>query len=135
MWASGEEAVELERTDDEIINEEITGLLQQFFNNKKFPKADNIIITRWGSDPFTLGSYSYIPSNSSVRDIELLSQPIYADPAHDKPVMVFAGEATHPSFYSTVHGAFLSGRKAANYLLDADTLPQNDGNIRIVSKM
>ncbi len=33
---------------------------------------------------------------------------------------MFAGEATHSSFYSTVHGAFLSGRKAAYYLLDVD---------------
>ena len=50
--------------------------------------------------------------------------------------MVFAGEATHPSFYSTVHGAFLSGRKAAYYLMDVDTNGSNDeNNIKISSKM
>ncbi|CAG2100453.1 unnamed protein product [Medioppia subpectinata] len=138
MWASGDEAIHLETMDEQQLNEELTQLLQQFFNNKKFPKADNVIITRWATDPYSYGSYSYIPTGSSVRDIELLSQPIYADPSSDKPIMVFAGEATHPSFYSTVHGAFLSGKKAANYLLDAtdDNVSQNEiFNTRIASKM
>lgn len=35
--------------------------------------------------------------------------------------MVFAGEHTHSSFYSTVHGAFLSGRTAAQLLLAPDS--------------
>lgn len=31
--------------------------------------------------------------------------------------MAFAGEHCHPSFYSTAHGAYLSGRSAANFFL------------------
>ncbi|XP_054165495.1 peroxisomal N(1)-acetyl-spermine/spermidine oxidase-like isoform X2 [Oppia nitens] len=138
LWASGKEAVELEKMDNEEINEELSQLLQQLFNNSKLPKADNIVVTRWGSDPFSCGSYSYIPTNSSNRDIELLSQPIYADPANDKPIMLFAGEATHPSFYSTVHGAFLSGRKAAYYLQDInDNMSSIDSNhiLSAISKL
>lgn len=84
LWASGEEALKLEELSEEEINEELTQLLQQFFGNKKFPKADNVIVTRWGADPHSRGSYTFIPSKSSVVDIERLSQPIYADPAHDK---------------------------------------------------
>ena len=30
-----------------------------------------------------------------------------------QPVVMFAGEHCHPSFYSTGHGAFLTGRSAA----------------------
>jgi hypothetical protein len=45
-----------------------------------------------------------------------------------QPILVFAGEATHNSFYSTVHGAFLSGRKAAYYLLDAHPNQPDDDN-------
>lgn len=33
---------------------------------------------------------------------------------------MFAGEHTHSSFYSTVHGAYLSGRTAAQHLLASD---------------
>ena len=36
-----------------------------------------------------------------------------------QPVVTFAGEHCHPSFYSTTHGAFLSGRTAAHLLLAA----------------
>lgn len=34
-----------------------------------------------------------------------------------QPVILFAGEHTHSNFYSTVHGAFLSGRTAAQLAL------------------
>lgn len=34
---------------------------------------------------------------------------------------MFAGEATHPTFYSTTHGAYLSGRKCAELLLEPDS--------------
>jgi len=34
-----------------------------------------------------------------------------------QPLITFAGEHTHPNFYSTVHGAYLSGRAAAEMLL------------------
>lgn len=30
-----------------------------------------------------------------------------------QPVVLFAGEATHPSFYSTTHGALLTGNREA----------------------
>ena len=34
-----------------------------------------------------------------------------------QPVLSFAGEHCHPSFYSTAHGAYLSGRSAAQFFL------------------
>lgn len=37
--------------------------------------------------------------------------------------MLFAGEHTHSNFYSTVHGAYLSGRTAAQLVLSSD-VPQ-----------
>lgn len=37
-----------------------------------------------------------------------------------QPVVAFAGEHCHPSFYSTVHGAYLSGRAAAQFFLSAE---------------
>lgn len=35
-------------------------------------------------------------------------------------MLLFAGEHTHSSFYSTVHGAYLSGQKAAQILVTED---------------
>jgi len=34
-----------------------------------------------------------------------------------QPVVQFAGEATHPSFYSTTHGALLTGHREAKRIL------------------
>lgn len=34
--------------------------------------------------------------------------------------MLFAGEHTHSNFYSTVHGAYLSGRTAAQLVITSD---------------
>lgn len=34
-----------------------------------------------------------------------------------QPVLAFAGEHCHPSFYSTAHGAYLSGRAASQFFL------------------
>ena len=35
-----------------------------------------------------------------------------------QPVLAFAGEHCHPSFYSTAHGAYLSGRSAAQFFMN-----------------
>ena len=42
--------------------------------------------------------------------------------------MAFAGEHCHPSFYSTVHGAYLSGRTAAQFMLNAAAKSKGAGD-------
>lgn len=45
-----------------------------------------------------------------------LSQPVLN--ASGEPVLLFAGEATHVHYYSTVHGAIESGWREAKRLTD-----------------
>ena len=40
-------------------------------------------------------------------------------PVSFQPTLMFAGEATHPSFYSTTHGALLTGYREAQRVLDS----------------
>jgi monoamine oxidase len=47
-----------------------------------------VVFTRWGSDPFALGSYSYLAVGSSGEDYDVIARPL-----EDK--VFFAGEATH----------------------------------------
>jgi monoamine oxidase len=62
--------------------------------------------THWASDPWSLGSYSHaLPGHAGDR-------AILAAPAEDR--IFFAGEATSAHFYSTVHGAWESGLRAAD---------------------
>ncbi len=64
----------------------------------------------WIRDPYALGSYSYTKPGGTTQ------RSVLATPIDD--TLFFAGEATQPApHYQTVHGAYLSGRRAARELL------------------
>ncbi|WAJ27191.1 flavin monoamine oxidase family protein [Antarcticirhabdus aurantiaca] len=65
--------------------------------------------TAWGQDPYALGSYSHAEPGRA-EDREALAQPV-ADR------LFFAGEATHPQAFSTAHGAWETGLRAAREVL------------------
>ncbi|KAJ8311838.1 hypothetical protein KUTeg_010610 [Tegillarca granosa] len=67
--------------------------------------------------PNTRGSYSFIQVGATVQDIEVLADPIVGSES-DKPQIMFAGEATHLSMYSTTHGALLTGYREAKRIVD-----------------
>jgi monoamine oxidase len=67
--------------------------------------------TGWLGDPWARGSYSYaLPGHADDR-------ARLAAPVDDR--LFFAGEATSPNFFSTAHGAYLSGIAAADAALAA----------------
>jgi monoamine oxidase len=64
----------------------------------------------WQSDPFSRGAYSYVLVGG-VAAQETLAQPL-------RNTIFFAGEATQSDGHrATVHGAFSSGRRAAEEVL------------------
>ncbi|XP_037943146.1 peroxisomal N(1)-acetyl-spermine/spermidine oxidase-like, partial [Teleopsis dalmanni] len=115
-WVSGREAEFMETLSHEVVAEKCTEILRTFLKDPYVPKPKRCVCTSWHSQPYTSGSYTSIPVGATQEDIDNLAQPLYASPHATKPVVVFAGEHTHSSFYSTVHGAYLSGRTAAQYL-------------------
>ena len=75
------------------------------FGNDIRKSASRSITTAWYTDPWTLGSYSHaLPGQAHQR--EVLARSI------DDQVF-FAGEATHIAFGCAIHGAYLSGIRAA----------------------
>ncbi|KAM1406337.1 hypothetical protein ACFXTH_001020 [Malus domestica] len=73
------------------------------------PEPIQTICTRWGSDPFSLGSYSNVAVGASGDDYDILAESV------GDGRLFFAGEATNRRYPATMHGAFLSGlREAAN---------------------
>lgn len=75
------------------------------------PNPIQSICTRWGSDPFSYGSYSHVPVQSSGSDYDILAESVGGR-------LYFAGEATIRQHPATMHGAYLSGlREASNILL------------------
>ena len=97
-------------TDEEILADMMSVLRTIYGNN--IPDPTTYIITRWGKDPYTLGSYSSLGVGATPQDVQHLAAPI-------QNRIFFAGEATHSEFPATVHGAFLSGQRAAEEVMDA----------------
>ena len=72
-----------------------------------------LVETHWANDPWALGSYSHaLPGHSGDR-------AVLAAPVEDR--IFFAGEATSARFYSTVHGAWETGLRAAEEAIAALT--------------
>lgn len=70
------------------------------------PEPIDYQITRWSTDPYSLGAYSFNPINSHPRMRHQMAQPVAGK-------LYFAGEATDQDYYGTAHGAYLSGIRAA----------------------
>ncbi|WP_269631922.1 flavin monoamine oxidase family protein [Pelomonas sp. BJYL3] len=67
-------------------------------------------ISRWASDPFARGAYSFNKLGSAPGMREDLAAAVGRS-------LYFAGEATDPRYFQSVHGAYLSGQRAAAEVL------------------
>ncbi len=109
----------LDRADDEAIVQGALQALRELLGTE-VPAPLATHVTRWRSDPWTRGSYSYLPLGASVDDQRTLGEPVGER-------LLFAGEATEPERYATVHGALTSGLREARRIAGAAaTLPGLD---------
>ncbi|MBL4940551.1 MAG: FAD-dependent oxidoreductase [Colwellia sp.] len=100
---------EIEQLSDQQIQEQAMTELRKFYGNQ-IPEPLDVKITRWASDPYSYGSYSYVPKGATATMRDTLAEPI-----NNK--IFFAGEATNKQYPSTVHGAYLSGEREAQRIL------------------
>lgn len=103
---AGSPARDIEPLADPEIVSQTVGILRRIFGSK-VPDPSGQLITRWHSDPFCRGSYSYAPLGVQQGDREQLAEPV-----DDR--LFFAGEATHPTMSATVHSAYLTGLREAD---------------------
>ena len=89
-------------TDDRV--EAALNVLRKMFGS--VPDPDETLATDWTRDPYSFGSYSYVPIGASVDDMRRLGEPV-----SDR--LALAGEVTLPDCYGTVQAAFVSGLRAA----------------------
>jgi monoamine oxidase len=97
--------------DDQIVAEAMKALRTMF--GGAVPDPEKWLITRHGSDPFSGGSYAHTPPGTGPEDYETLAEAVESR-------VFFAGEATIPEHSGTVHGAFISGERAAKEIIDAN---------------
>lgn len=95
-------------TDQQIVADAMQTLRKMFGNN--IPEPVDYQLTRWNADPYARGAYSFnsVGSTPAMRDhlAESLGKTV-----------LFAGEATERKHFSSVHGAYLSGLRAAQQIL------------------
>ncbi|KAJ5949557.1 hypothetical protein N7454_001141 [Penicillium verhagenii] len=106
---AGDAAYETETTPDAQIISDIMSQLRNVFKHTSVPDPLETIITRWASDKFTHGSYSYVATEARAEDYDLMARPVGS--------LHFAGEATSRNHPATVHGAYLSGLRAAEEVI------------------
>lgn len=106
---AGDQGREIESWSDARIVASAMKTLRQIYGPAT-PNPLDYQITRWGSDPFCRGSYSFNALGSKPSMREQLAQPLESR-------LHFAGEATERDHFSTVHGAYLSGLRAAQEVM------------------
>ncbi|KAI0999301.1 hypothetical protein K3495_g8896 [Podosphaera aphanis] len=106
---AGDAAFATEKSTDEELLLEAKNVLESIFG-PAVPTPIESIVTRWGHDEYSRGSYSYTGPNFKPYDYEAMAQPIGN--------LFFAGEHTCGTHPATVHGAYISGLRAASEVLD-----------------
>nr|XP_024218334.1 peroxisomal N(1)-acetyl-spermine/spermidine oxidase isoform X2 [Halyomorpha halys] len=119
VWLIGKAAKDMEGYSDEQVKAGCYRVLKKFLSFKfTIPEPIDIVRSSWYSNPHFRGSYSYRSINSDGLGVTAadLAKPLKNH--FGKEVLLFAGEATHSSFYSTVHGAIESGWREADRLTE-----------------
>lgn len=100
---------EIETWSDERIVASAMTTLRTMFGSQVADPID-YQITRWASDRFSRGSYSFNALHATPAMRNALAQQLDGR-------LYFAGEACSNSYFGTVHGAYLSGFQAAKSVM------------------
>jgi monoamine oxidase len=107
-WIGGSNAWRLAREGEAATVDFALGQLRSIFGGRvdRLFAGGTRLVTRWDADPWVRGAYSYVrPGDADAR--AALARPL--GDGH----LLFAGEACHDGFASTVAGAWISGQDAA----------------------
>lgn len=96
-------------TDSQIIDEIMLHLKDIYGSN--IPNPTNMIRTKWQTNENSFGAYSYTAVGTEMQHFEDLAEQI-----NDK--LFFAGEHTSSDYFSTAHGAYFSGIREADKIID-----------------
>ncbi|MBK8906201.1 MAG: FAD-dependent oxidoreductase [Anaerolineaceae bacterium] len=111
-YHAGRRAREINRWGDGVFLEGALAVMQRLFGDKfgPIPTPQAYVRSNWQNDPLANGSYSFDQVGQRPDDRQTLAEPINQQ-------LFFAGEATHPHFYATVHGAYETGVRAAREVI------------------
>ena len=102
--AAGNLAKDLEKLSDEATANFVMLQLKKMFPDA--PDPAQYLVTRWGTDPNTLGCYAY--------DVVGMPEDLYARLGEPVDNIFFGGEAVNVEHQGSAHGAFLAGVSASH---------------------
>jgi monoamine oxidase len=106
----GDYAARVERQNNRQIEADAMQAVRAMFGASS-PAPVDMKVSRWSRDPFSLGAYSYAKTGVRRRDFDRLAAPVDGR-------LFLAGEHTMFDYHGTVHGAYLSGVRAAEWLAE-----------------
>ncbi|XP_051157745.1 spermine oxidase-like [Leptopilina boulardi] len=115
-WISGNYSREMEKLSEQQVFNQTVDILHRFVGkHRQVPTPTGMIRTMWNSNKNFQGTYSFRSLESDTENAWslTLSEPIDTT----KPVVLFAGEATNPKHFSTVHGAIETGHREADRII------------------
>ena len=83
--------------------------LKDIYGND-IPNPKKMLRTKWQSNENSYGAYSFTAMETEMKHFEDLAKEI-----NDQ--LFFAGEHTEVDYYSTAHGAYLSGIREAEKII------------------
>lgn len=131
---SGIEAVNSELLGDEELVGQVCDTLRKIFSDSRVPDPISWKVTRWGSDPFSRGCYTFLPPGATDQDFQILQSPINGNgdsltlEGSETMRLFWAGEHTTSLHPSMAHGAMLSGIRAAKEVISTINLNFNTGS-------
>ncbi|KAJ5581988.1 Flavin amine oxidase [Penicillium sp. DV-2018c] len=93
---------------DEQTKQEGLAVLRKMFPEKTIPEPTAFMYPRWTSEPWAHGSYSNWPPSTTLE----MHENLRANTGR----LWFAGEATSPTFFGFLHGAYFEGLNAGRQI-------------------
>lgn len=96
-------------SDTQVLNDIMAHLRDMYGSNTPLPT--NMLRTQWGTNENALGAYSFTAVGTEMRHFDDLAAEVGNK-------LFFAGEHTETDYFSTAHGAYLSGIREADKIID-----------------
>jgi spermine oxidase len=119
VWFAGDLVPEVEKLPIDVLKNGCEFVFNKFLGkNYNVTAIDQIVRSTWYTNPNFLGAYSFTKTGLYRPDLsyqEVLAEPLNG--VEGKPAVLFAGEATNPVHFSTVHGAIETGHREAERII------------------
>ncbi len=109
-FAFGDYATVTENMSDGSVVDEIMLHLKNIYGSN-IPNPNGLLRTKWSQNINAYGAYSYATNSTTTADFDTLAKAV-------NNRLFFAGEHTSRDYRGTVHGAYLSGIREADKIIN-----------------